>query len=103
MTPGQAVFVPGEWRSLASCWVSRRRECGIVRAVFDGESEKGAAERLGLSPQHRATPTCGASIASCTCRVARNYWSACSPNSRVAETRDERRRRKRPELRQHPL
>ncbi|HTI04533.1 MAG TPA: helix-turn-helix transcriptional regulator [Gemmatimonadales bacterium] len=50
MTPGQAVFVPGEWRSLANCLGLSPRECGIVRAVFDGESERSAAERLGLSP-----------------------------------------------------
>lgn len=50
MTPGQAVFVPGEWRSLATCLGLSPRECGIVRAVFDGDSEKDAAERLGLSP-----------------------------------------------------
>ena len=50
MTPGQAVFVPGEWRSLANCLGLSPRECGIVRAVFDGESERVAAERLGLSP-----------------------------------------------------
>lgn len=50
MTLGQAVFVPGEWRSLASCLGLSPRECGIVRAVFDGDSEKDAAERLGLSP-----------------------------------------------------
>ena len=47
---GQAVFVPGEWRSLASCLGLSPRECGIVRAVFDGNSEKDAAARLGLSP-----------------------------------------------------
>jgi DNA-binding NarL/FixJ family response regulator len=47
---GQAVFVPGEWRSLAACLGLSPRECGIVRAVFDGNSEKDAAERLGLSP-----------------------------------------------------
>ena len=47
---GQAVFVPGEWRSLAACLGLSPRECGIVRAVFDGDSEKDAAERLGLSP-----------------------------------------------------
>jgi DNA-binding NarL/FixJ family response regulator len=47
---GQAVFVPGEWRSLASCLGLSPRECGIVRAVFDGNSEKDTAERLGLSP-----------------------------------------------------
>jgi len=50
MTPGQAVFVPGEWRSLASGLGLSPRECGIVRAVFDGNSEKDAAMRLGLSP-----------------------------------------------------
>ena len=50
MTPGQAVFVPGEWRSLASGLGLSPRECGIVRAVFDGNSEKDAAARLGLSP-----------------------------------------------------
>jgi DNA-binding NarL/FixJ family response regulator len=50
MTPGQAVFVPGEWRSLATCLGLSPRECGIVRAVFDGDSEKDAAERLCLSP-----------------------------------------------------
>ncbi len=47
---GQAVFVPGEWRSLASCLGLSPRECGIVRAVFDGNSEKDTAQRLGLSP-----------------------------------------------------
>ena len=47
---GHAVFVPGEWRSLAACLGLSPRECGIVRAVFDGNSEKDAAERLGLSP-----------------------------------------------------
>ena len=47
---GQAVFVPGEWRSLASCLGLSPRECGIVRAVFDGNSEKDTAARLGLSP-----------------------------------------------------
>lgn len=47
---GQAVFVPGEWRSLASTLGLSPRECGIVRAVFDGDSEKRTAERLGLSP-----------------------------------------------------
>src|SRR5204862_6820702 len=50
MTPGQAVFVPGEWRSLASCLGLSPRECGIVRAVFDANSEKYAEARLGLSP-----------------------------------------------------
>ena len=47
---GHAVFVPGEWRSLANCLGLSPRECGIVRAVFDGDSEKRTAERLGLSP-----------------------------------------------------
>lgn len=47
---GQAVFVPGEWRSLATCLGLSPRECGIVRAVFDGNSEKDTAARLGLSP-----------------------------------------------------
>lgn len=47
---GQGVFVPGEWRSLASCLGLSPRECGVVRAVFDGDSEKRTAERLGLSP-----------------------------------------------------
>jgi len=47
---GHAVFVPGEWRSLAACLGLSPRECGIVRAVFDGNSEKDAAARLGLSP-----------------------------------------------------
>jgi len=50
MATGQAVFVPGEWRSLASCLGLSPRECGIVRAVFDGHSEKDTAARLGLSP-----------------------------------------------------
>ena len=50
MTPGQAVFVPGEWRSLSNCLGLSPRETGIVRAVFDGDSEKRTAERLGLSP-----------------------------------------------------
>src|SRR5260370_26115866 len=47
---GQGVFVPGEWRSLAHCLGLSPRECGIVRAVFDGNSEKDTAARLGLSP-----------------------------------------------------
>jgi DNA-binding CsgD family transcriptional regulator len=47
---GQGVFVPGEWRSLATGLGLSPRECGIVRAVFDGDSEKRTAERLGLSP-----------------------------------------------------
>jgi DNA-binding CsgD family transcriptional regulator len=46
----QPVFVPGEWRSLASGLGLSPRECGIVRAVFDGDTEKRTAERLGLSP-----------------------------------------------------
>jgi len=50
MTPGQTVFVPGEWRSLANCLGLSPRECGIARAVFDGNSEKDTAARLGLSP-----------------------------------------------------
>ena len=44
------MFVPGEWRSLASCLGLSPRETGIVRAVFDGDSERRTAERLGLSP-----------------------------------------------------
>lgn len=47
---GQGVFLPGEWRSLAAALGLSPRECGIVRAVFDGASEKDAAEGLGLSP-----------------------------------------------------
>ena len=47
---GQAVFVPSEWRSLSLCLGLSPRECGIVRGVFDGDSEKRIAERLGLSP-----------------------------------------------------
>jgi len=47
---GHAVFIPSEWRSLSSCLGLSPRECGIVRGVFDGESEKRIAERLGLSP-----------------------------------------------------
>jgi DNA-binding CsgD family transcriptional regulator len=47
---GQAVFFPGEWRSLAAILGLSPRECGIVRAVFDGDSEKRIAERTGLSP-----------------------------------------------------
>src|SRR5881397_1819956 len=50
MTPGQALFVPGEWRCLANCLGLSPRECGIVRAVFDGASERDTAGRLGLSP-----------------------------------------------------
>lgn len=42
--------MPGEWRSLATCLGLSPRECAIVRAVFDGSSEKHTAERLGLSP-----------------------------------------------------
>ena len=47
---GQGVFVPSEWRSLAAGLGLSPRECGIVRGVFDGASEKDIAERLGLSP-----------------------------------------------------
>ena len=47
---GQGVFLPAEWRSLATALGLSPRECGIVRAVFDGASEKRAAEELGLSP-----------------------------------------------------
>ena len=47
---GQGVFAPGEWGSLATALGLSPRESGIVRAVFDGASEKGIAERLGLSP-----------------------------------------------------
>jgi DNA-binding NarL/FixJ family response regulator len=44
------VFLPGEWRSLAALLGLSPRECGVVRAVFDGDSEKRIAERIGLSP-----------------------------------------------------
>jgi len=47
---GQGVFGPAEWRSLATALGLSPRECGIVRAVFDGASEKDTAEQLGLSP-----------------------------------------------------
>src|ERR1041384_6072604 len=47
---GHAVFVPGEWRSLAAGLGLSPRACGIVRPVFDGNSEKAAAAPLGLSP-----------------------------------------------------
>jgi DNA-binding NarL/FixJ family response regulator len=47
---GQGVFGPGEWRSLAAALALSPRECGIVRAVFDGTSEKETARELGLSP-----------------------------------------------------
>lgn len=47
---GQGVFGPAEWRSLAAALGLSPRECGIVRAVFDGASEKGTARELGLSP-----------------------------------------------------
>jgi len=47
---GQSVFGPTEWRTLASALGLSPRECGIVRAVFDGASEKDAARELGLSP-----------------------------------------------------
>src|SRR5947208_14597821 len=47
---GQSVFVPTEWHALASGLGLSPRECGIVRAVFDGASERDTAVRLGLSP-----------------------------------------------------
>src|SRR4051812_48619288 len=47
---GQSVFLPGEWRALATVLGLSPRECGIVRAVFDGDTEKRIAERIGLSP-----------------------------------------------------
>lgn len=47
---GQDVFAPAEWQSLASALGLSPRECGIVRHVFDGASEKRIAEELGLSP-----------------------------------------------------
>ena len=47
---GQRVFMPGEWRSLAAVLGLSARESGVVRAVFDGASEKRIAERFGLSP-----------------------------------------------------
>jgi len=47
---GHGVFGPGEWRSLAAALALSPRECGIVRAVFDGASEKDTARELGLSP-----------------------------------------------------
>ena len=47
---GQGIFAPPEWRSLSTCLGLSPRECGIVRHVFDGDSEKRTAERLGLSP-----------------------------------------------------
>ena len=47
---GQSVFGPGEWRSLATALALSPRECGIVRAVFDGATEKATARELGLSP-----------------------------------------------------
>jgi len=47
---GQSVFGPSEWRSLATALNLSPRECGIVRSVFDGASEKDAAVHLGLSP-----------------------------------------------------
>ncbi|MEX2156814.1 MAG: helix-turn-helix transcriptional regulator [Gemmatimonadales bacterium] len=42
--------MPREWRSLALALGLSPRESGIVRAVFDGSSEKRIAERIGLSP-----------------------------------------------------
>ena len=47
---GQSVFGPTEWRTLAAALALSPRECGIVRAIFDGASEKDAARNLGLSP-----------------------------------------------------
>ena len=47
---GQSLFGPTEWRTLAAALGLSPRECGIVRAVFDGASEKDAARDLGLSP-----------------------------------------------------
>lgn len=47
---GQGIFAPPEWRSLSAGLGLSPRECGIVRAVFDGDSERQTAERLGLSP-----------------------------------------------------
>ena len=47
---GHAIFIPSEWRSLSSGLGLSPRECGIVRGVFDGDSERRIAERLGLSP-----------------------------------------------------
>jgi DNA-binding CsgD family transcriptional regulator len=47
---GHGVFVPAEWRVLATALGLSPRECGIVRAVFDGASEKDTARDLGLSP-----------------------------------------------------
>jgi DNA-binding NarL/FixJ family response regulator len=47
---GQNVFAPKEWRLLGKALGFSPRESGIVRAVFDGASEKRIAEQLGLSP-----------------------------------------------------
>lgn len=47
---GQGVFLPREWRSLALALGLSPREAGIVRAVFDGATEKRIAQRIGLSP-----------------------------------------------------
>jgi DNA-binding NarL/FixJ family response regulator len=47
---GQGVFAAAEWRSLVAALGLSPRECGIVRAVFDGASEKDTARDLGLSP-----------------------------------------------------
>ena len=47
---GHGVFGPGEWHSLATALALSPRECGIVRSVFDGASEKDTARDLGLSP-----------------------------------------------------
>ena len=47
---GQDVFSPREWSQLDKVLGLSPRESGIVRAVFDGASEKRIAEQLGLSP-----------------------------------------------------
>jgi DNA-binding NarL/FixJ family response regulator len=47
---GQDVFAPREWRSLTAALGLSPRESGVVRALFDGASEKRIAEQLGLSP-----------------------------------------------------
>ena len=47
---GQNVFSPNEWRQLGTVLGLSPRESGIVRAVFDGASERRIAEQLGLSP-----------------------------------------------------
>lgn len=47
---GQDVFAPREWNSLATALDLSPRESGVVRALFDGASEKRIAEQLGISP-----------------------------------------------------